>query len=194
MISIRFLLVSVILWTVFAGAAIAQQPVESKVALINTDAFYIENGGITKIADAYKALNLEFKVSFAELESLSKKFEAVQNEAKGLQNSSVPVKPDILLAKVDEAEKLQRDFKFKQEDSKSRYEKREAILLQPIVQDIGKSIGEYAKQKGFTLVLDSGKLYEAQVLLFLQDTTEITKDFIKFYNGRPTGSASISPK
>jgi Skp family chaperone for outer membrane proteins len=191
---IRFWLVSLILPTIFAAAALAQQPAESKVALVNTDAFYLEKGGLKKIADTYGALNLEFKATFDELENLSKRFETLQNEVKVLQQSKVPVKPEILQAKVDEAEKLQRDFKFKQEDAKARYEKREAVVLQPVIQDVGKSIGDYAKQKGYTLVLDSGKLSQARVLLFLNDAAEVTADFIKFYNARPAGTASTTPK
>lgn len=190
----RFVVFSFMLTAFFTGAAVAQQPIEAKVALINTDAFYLENGGIKKIADAYKVLEIEFKVKFTELENMAKRFEALQNEARALQSSTVPVKPEVYQAKLDEAEKLQRDFKFRQEDAKLLYDKREAVVMAPIVEDIGKLIGEYAKQKGFTLVLDSGKLFEARILLFLQDTTEISKDFIQFYNARPVGSATTTPK
>lgn len=191
---LRFIVIGIVSSVIFAGAAFAQVPVESKVALVNTNAFYQEAGGIKKINDAYKALDIEFKVSFTELENMAKRFEALQNEAKALQSSTVPVKPEVYQSKVDEVEKLQRDFKFKQEDSKAKYASRENIVLGPIVADIGKSIGEFAKQKGFTLVFDSGKLFEARILLFLQDTTEITKDFIQFYNARPAGSVSTTTK
>ncbi len=186
----RLFLVSLFLSAIFVGAAVAQQPVDAKIALVNTDSFYLQTGGIKKIANAYTALNLEFKTSFTELENMAKRFEALQKEAEGFKNSNTPVKPETIQAKVDEAEKLQRDYKFKQEESKALYEKREAIVLQPIVQDIGNALGVFAKQKGFTLIFDSGKLSESRVLLYLTDATEVTTEFIAFYNARPAGTAT----
>lgn len=193
--TVRFIIFSSIFTALFAVSAFAQTEAASKVALINTDAFYAETGGITKIANGYKSLETEFKADFTELENMAKKLQALQAEVQKLQtpNPQVPVKPETIQAKVDEGQKLQRDYKFKQEDVKARYEKREVAVMNPITQDIGKAISDFAKQKGYTMVMDSGKLVQAQVLLYLQETTDITKDFITFYNTRPAGTATTKP-
>ncbi|MEZ5429138.1 MAG: OmpH family outer membrane protein [Pyrinomonadaceae bacterium] len=192
--TLRLTVIGFIFAAIFAGSALAQaQQTPAKVALVSTDAF-LEKDGIKKIADAYKALEVEFKADFTELENMLKKLQALQAEIEGMQKANPPAKPEAIQAKVDEGEKLQRSFKFKQEDTKVRYDKREAAVLGPIIQDVGKAIGEYAKQKGFSLVLDSGKLYKAGMLLYFQDTTEITKDFIQFYNTRPAGTAAAKPE
>lgn len=194
--TLRFIIVSFIFTAFLAISAFAQADATAKIALVNTDAFYAETGGITKIANGYKSLEVEFKNDATELENMGKKLQALQNELQTLQakandpNNKVPIDMKVAQTKADEGEKLQRDLKFKQEDVKARYAKREAAILGPITQDVGKALVEYAKQKGYTLVMDSGKLYQAQVLLYLQDSTDITKEFVQFYNAKPAGSAT----
>ncbi len=192
----RFITASFIFTAFLAVSAFAQADAPAKIALVNTDAFYAETGGITKISNSYKSLDVEFKNDATEMDNMAKKLQALQTEVQTLQakandpNNKVPIDLKVAQAKVEEGEKLQRDLKFKQEDVKARYSKREAAILGPITQDIGKAIGDFAKQKGYTLVMDSGKLYQAQVLLYLQETTDITKEFIQFYNARPAGTAT----
>lgn len=194
----RLFIFSFIFTAFVATSAFAQAIVPAKIALVNTDAFYAEQG-ITKIAVGYKSLDEEFKKEATEIDTMARRLQALQTEVQNLQakandpNNKIPINREAAQAKVDEGEKLQRDLKFKQEDVKLRYDKREAQILGPIIQDIGKAISDYSKQKGYTLVLDSGKLAQAQMLLYLQETTDITKDFIVFYNARPAGTAVTKP-
>src|SRR6185436_7681947 len=83
-------------------------------------------------------------------------------------------------------------YKFKQDDLKVRYERREQILLGPILLDIGKAMQDYQKQKAFAVLLDASKLFNAGVLLAWDDVTDVTVDFIKFYNARPA-TAAVTP-
>lgn len=102
----------------------------------------------------------------------------------------MPVDKNSVQAKVDEFEKLQRDLKFKQEDAKARYGRREEAVVGPIVNDVGVAIMEFAKQRGFTLVLDLGKMMEQRIVLFADGTPDITVEFIQFYNARPALGAA----
>ena len=196
----RLIIFSFVFTTIFAISAFAQTDAPTKIALINTDSFYAETGGITKIATAYKTLNDEFKTDLAGLEATAKRLQSLQDEVQALQvkandpKNQVPIDKSAAQAKVEEGEKLQRDYKFKQEDVKARYSKREAAVLAPITQDVGKAIGEYAKQKGYTLVMDSGKLFQVQALIYLQESTDITKEFVQYYNTRPAGTAATTTK
>lgn len=195
----RLITISFLITAFFAVSAFAQTQPPTKVALVNTNTFYAEKTGITKIENGYKALNAEFKTEFDGIKNGLTRLQALQKELTDLQarandpNNKVPIDTNQVQAKVDEFEKLQVEVKRKQEDAKKRYEKREAEILGPIVQNVGNAIGVFAKQKGFTLVMDTGKLVETRILLFSQDATDITEEFIKYYNTSPAGTAATKP-
>jgi len=171
----------------------AKLPGESKIALINTFAFADAKTGITKYINAVKTLESEFKPIQTELESIESKLQTLSKEIQTLRESAgkkVPVNQTAINAKVEEGEKLQRDFKFKQEDAAARAQRREQALFRPIMQDIYKAAQEFSKQKGFMLVLDIAKMDQAGILLAWDEKADITKEFITFYNARPPGNGS----
>jgi Skp family chaperone for outer membrane proteins len=179
----------------FAQAAPAAAP--SKIAVINTYAFGDEKAGITKYMNAMNALDKEFQPAQTELQTMITKYQNLQADIKKLQNqpAAVPVNQTAFQAKVDEYSKLERDIKFKQEDAKARFGSRQTALLGPVMQDIGKAIQEFAKQRGYIMVLDAVKLEQAGLLLGIgDDKIDVTKDFITFYNARPAGTAATTPK
>lgn len=195
----RLIAVSFIFATVFAVAAFAQSQTPTKIALVDTESFYDQKDGITKIINAYKSLDTEFKTTTTELENGAKRLQTLQTEIQRLQTQAndptnkVPIDQNAARAKVDEFEKLQRDLKFKQEEFKNALAKREAAVIGPIVQDIGKVLTDFSKQKGYTVVLDVGKLFQAQIILYWQEGADITKEFVQFYNTRPAGTATTKP-
>ncbi|MET0752003.1 MAG: OmpH family outer membrane protein, partial [Pyrinomonadaceae bacterium] len=148
-----------------------------------------------------KSLDAEFKKDFDDLTTIANRIQALEKELTTIQGqlnatTGVPVNKEQLQAsfntKNDEYAKLGREFKFKQDDAKARYERREQVVLGPILQDIGKAMGEYQKQKAFTLLLDATKLYNAGVLLAWEDGSDVTADFIKFYNARPATAVNTT--
>ena len=92
---------------------------------------------------------------------------------------------------IEEFEKLQGEGKFKQEQLKKSYETREAALLSPVFQDIGKTLGEFSKTKGFALVVDGSK-DQAGMLIFVSEAVDITDEFVKVFNAKPAGTAAVT--
>ncbi len=181
---------------VFAGSAFAQTPAPVKIGVINTFAFGDEKVGITKYINALKSLNAEFAPAQVELDTLSKKLTALAKEVQLLREQAasgkVPIDEKAAQAKVEEAERLQRDIKFKQEDAKARYERRQQAVIGPVMQDIGKAVNDFAKQKGYTLILDIAKDEAGFLLAIGDEKIDVTKDFITFYNARPAATASTA--
>ncbi len=182
---------------IFAVSAFAQTA--GKIGLINTGAFEDDKTGITKFITGRKSLDAEFKKDFDDLTTIANRIQALEKELTGLQtqlNSAAPINKEQLTAtfntKNDEYAKLGREFKFKQDDAKARYERREQVVLGPILLDIGKAMQDYQKSKAFTLLLDATKLYNAGVLLAWEDGTDVTADFIKFYNARPATAVNTT--
>jgi Skp family chaperone for outer membrane proteins len=188
---------SIVFAALFAVSAFAQaaQPAGTgRVALINTYAFGEDKAGagITRYKNAVKALNDEFAPVNNELRADATKLQTLATEIQNLQKSAAPVDPKTIQAKVDQAQTLETSIKRKQEDAKARYERRQAEVVGPVYSDIIKALNDFARQKGYAVILDGAKLEEAQILLGFDDKYDVTKEFITFYNARPAGTASTA--
>jgi Skp family chaperone for outer membrane proteins len=131
----------------------------------------------------------EFKKVNDDLTALSTQYQTKVDEYNKLKNSTVPA--GDLQQKADAITDLETKIKRDQEDAKKRYDQRMGQVVDPINADIVKAMTDYAKQKGFAVILDGAKLEQAGVLLGFDDKYDITKDFITFYNGR-TGAAGTT--
>lgn len=198
---VSLFIVSLVFATVFTISAFGQnggaaQPSTVKIGIINTFAFGDEKAGITKYVNALKAVNTEFAPTQNELDTMSTKLNNLAKEIQVFRDQAaggkVPIDEKTVQAKVDEAEKLQRDIKFKQEDAKVRYEKRQQAVIGPVMQDIGKALQDFAKQKGFTLLLDIAKDEVGLLLAVGDEKIDVTKDFIVFFNARPVTTATTA--
>lgn len=188
------------LFAVSAFAQAAQPAAPSKIVYINVGAFDGDDksaGGITKYVTAMNALEKEFAPVQTDIQGMVTKYQALGTEIQGLQktqaNPNVPVANSGLQTKIDQYQQMERDIKFKQEDAKAKYQARYGQVVGPVMQDIMKSLQDFAKQKGYSMVLDAAKLDEAGIILAVgNDSADVTKDFITFYNGRPAGTATTA--
>lgn len=184
---------------IFAVSASAQtaQPATGKIGLVNINAFAADTGGITKFKAALTALDNEFKPVNDSLRTKATRYQTLGTEIEKLRQptaAGVPAQSNAatLQAKVDEARTLETQIKRDQEDAKAKYDQRYSVVIGPVFNDILKAMNEYAKSKGYAVVLDGAKLEEAGILLGFDDKYDITKDFIVFYNARPAGAATAS--
>ncbi len=184
------------LFAVTAFAQAAQPAASGKIGVINTQAFDATTGGISKYTNAMNSLEKEFQPAQTELQTMVTRYQNLQKEIQGLtaqaQKPNSPISQSTIQTKADEYGKLERDIKFKQEDAKARFESRRATVLSPVLQDIGKAIQEFSKQKGYMLILDISKMADAGLILALDEKSDVTKDFIAFYNTRPAGTATTT--
>ena len=183
----------------FAISAFAQTQPAAKIGLINTMAFDDAKEGITKYVTAMNTLETQFKPDNTALQTLATRIQTLQKEIetfqKQIQDGKVPVDQKTVNAKVEEYDKLVREYKFKEEDAKVRLQRAEQTTLGPLQQDIGKAIQEFAKQKGYTIILDVAKLGNAGLILAIGDEkADITKEFITFYNARPATASTTATK
>lgn len=191
----RLIAGSFIFAALFAVSAFAQAQTAPKIGIINTLAFDDDKAGITKYVKAMNSLETEFKPVGDELNTMGTKIQALQTEIQKLQNTTqsspnVPINTQTVNAKLEEYDKLGREFKFKQEDAKARFDRRRQVVLGPILQDIGNAMQEFAKQKGYAVIMDAAKMEEAGILLAFTDNIDVTKEFVAFYNARPAGTAT----
>ncbi len=164
------------------------QAANGKVGVINTNSFGDEKAGITKYISALKALSTEFAPAQTELETFAKRLNDLSKEIRTLREQAasgkVPVNEKAAQAKMDEAEKLQRDIKFKEEDARARFGRRQQVVMAPVMEDIAKAMQDFAKQKGFAVIFDVAKDEAGLLIMIADEKAEITRDFVAFYNAR----------
>jgi len=184
----------------FAVTASAQAPAAplGKIGLVNTYAFGDAKAGIGKFKTAMGSLETQFKPVNDELKTLGARYTSLGTEIQTAQraaaagNSAVPVNTSGLQAKVDEFQKLELTIKRKQEDAKAQYEKSYQTVVGPIYGDIVKAMNDFAKQKGYAIILDGAKLEESGLLMGFDEKYDVTKEFVAFYNTRPAGTATTA--
>ncbi len=198
--NIRLITASLFVLAFLSISAFAQTAAQTgKVFVIDTYAFADEKEGITKFVNASKQIDTEFKPRVQELQTMYDKMQSMAKEAQKLKTdyenagAKSPIKPDTIQAKLDELQKMDIDFKRKQEDLKTSIDKRGQALLNPIRSDIFKVMQDFAKQKGYPIILDLAKMDEANIILAIgDDKVNVTKEFITFYNARPATAANAT--
>ena len=206
--TVRLTAVGFIFAALFAVSAFAQAPqtgAPAKVMFINTLAFDAKDG-IVKYSNAMTALENEFKPVETELNTLKARYTTLATEVKGIEDkinaptSAVPINKEELrrqyIAKGEEAQNLEVTIKRKAEDGKAKFERRQGEVMGPIMRDIANAIQDFAKQRGYAVILDSAKLDNAGLLLAFDETkADVTKEFITFYNTKtPTTATTAKPQ
>jgi len=183
----RLLLIFALLSGV-ATAVSAQTNVDSsaKVAVVYSDAFDDEKGGINRVVAAMNALNKEFGPKLNELKAIDQKLKQLQDEIVALQKQ--PGTQAQIAAKSDQFTQLKTEGQRKTEDSQALYDKRKAAVLQPLQEDISKALEAYAKSHGIVMIFDGSQV----PLVFTADALDITRAFIADYNSKNPATAAVN--
>ena len=201
---VSLLAVSMIFTAIFAGAAMAQPGAAAavasgKIAWVNSAAFESDQG-LTRYVQAQKSIETEMTPRTTKLKGLQTQMQTLQTDIANLQKQAdnPAANKDALARQIqdknDQGQALQRQFEFEQKDAQAYYNKRAADLLGPIQQQIGAALEAYAKQKGYSVILDLSALVgdgqNPGALLYVDPTADVTKDFISFFNARPATTAT----
>lgn len=179
----------------FGQAGSGQAPVGGKIGLINPAMFADEKAGIAKYYTGLANVDRTVEPLNVELKALSVKYQTAKTDYQNLQKAATPVKPEALQAKANEIRDLETTIKRKQEDGKAKYDKIYSDTMSPIINDIIKALNDFAKQKGYAVILDGAKLEQADILWGFDERYDVTKEFIAFYNSRPpAAAATAAPK
>jgi len=185
-----FPFISTAFFALALSVSIIAQTAPPKIMLINTEAFYDEKTGITKLITANKQLESEFALKIKALQDGNVKLQGISKELETMR--ALPANlfnQTSFNTKQSEGETLQRTLNFDKTELENAVTKRRETLVGPISADIGKGIDEFSKKNGYGAVFDVAKLADTGILLFLSDASDITKEFITFYNARPATAA-----
>ncbi len=159
---------------------------DSKIALVDTDAFLDEKAGITKLVTAAKAVEAEFQPRRVELKNLQ---DQIDKATADLQKVSSVQDPKLSAQQQDKIDTMKKDMQRKGEDAQAAYQKRLQEKLGPVYEDIGKALDAYAKAHGITMVLDVTKI---QGIVSAADSLDITRAFIVEFNSKNPSTAALT--
>lgn len=198
MTKFRFVTFTFLFSIVFSLSVAAQTSPSPKVGYINSDAFYDDKVGITKLIAANKQLTADFAARVKELEDGSARLQGISKELENMQKlPQAQFNETAYIAKKEDGERLQRELNYKKTGLEDDVKKRRAQLLSPINADIGKGIDEFAKKNGYGVIFDMAKFIEAGMVLYFGEAADASKDFIAFFNARipsATPAATVPPK
>lgn len=179
-----------------ASAIRAQAVPATKIGWIVTSDFGDEKAGIAKYLNASKAVEAEMKPRALELQTIQGKLKTISDDLTNMtKNPAVPVDQKAAAAKQEEGQRLQREYEFKQKEAQAAFEKRRAEIMGPITTNIFQALQDYAKLKGYAVILDVtalGSADQPSPVLVLDPSADITKDFIIYYNARPATTATTA--
>lgn len=164
---------------------------ESKIALVDTEAFGDEKQGIVRLVAAAKKVEASFDIIRKDLLEMQKKIQQLTDEITKLRGGPGIVPEQQIRAKVDQLEQLKIDAKRKQEDAEAAYPKKMQEALAPVYIDIFKALDAYGKARGITLLLDAAKMGPA--ILIAAETMDITRAFIADFNSKNPATAQVTP-
>jgi outer membrane protein len=159
---------------------------ESKIALLNSDAFADEKNGIVRLVAAVKRVDSEFTPRKTALQTLQQQIEKATAD---LQKAAPVQDEKVTRQQNDKIEQMKRDLQRQNEDAQQAYQKRWEEVLGPLQDEIGKALDAFAKAHGITLILDVTKF---QGIVSASDSMDITRAFITEFNSKNPATASLT--
>ncbi len=145
---------------------------EMKIGTIDMQrAIQTSESGKKAKSELEQAFNKKKKELQSEEANLKKLQEEFQKKQSALSES----------AKKEQQMKLQEKFMKYQEllqKSQADIQKKEQEMSEPIIRKIREKVGEVAKKKGYTLILEKNE----NVVLYSQDKDDVTEDVMKAMN------------
>jgi Skp family chaperone for outer membrane proteins len=146
----------------------------AKIGIVNSAMFMDEKAGITRLTNALKALDTEFKPRRDEINALVTRLNGI--------NVPANATPAQRATAQDQAQTLQLDIRRKQEDARAAYAKRLSAVTDPIRLSVFAALEAYARQRGIDMLIDVAKLPDTAFLV--NKGADLTPAFIRDYNTR----------
>jgi len=166
----------------FAAAGISAQTQPDKIAVINMQA------AMTGTKDGQKAaaeLNARFGPKQKDVQTKQAEIDSLKDQLQKGQNTLSDAAKNDLYAKIDQKTKaVNRDM----EDDRAELEQDQSRLVQDISQKMYVVINKFAKDNGYSLVIDVGG--QQSPVLFASNTIDITKQIVDLYD---TNAAAMAP-
>jgi outer membrane protein len=162
-------------------------PGTSKVGIIDIQqAIVATNEG----ARDFEALAKKFEPKRTELQSLNTE---IDNLKKQLNTQGDKMNEDARANLVKSIETKQKGLQRSAEDAQNEFQQQQNEAAQRILQKMAPVIDRYAKENGYTLLLDSSNPWPQGPLLWATQGVDVTKPVVDAYNAQSGVAAPPKP-
>ena len=159
----------------------------ANIAVIDSSVFSDVSAGIARVQTAMKQIDTKFQPLRTEIRAMQDRLTTMRSD---IQKKRATQPANLTAQQVDEADRLEIQFKRKAEDAQVNYQKESLAVLEPLQQDIGNALNAYAQSKGISLLIDINRV----PVIYAAPSMDITKDFIAEYNRtHPATAAPVGP-
>lgn len=139
-----------------------------------------------------KQANEEFQKKYeAKREELSKKQKELETLQQQLKSQAATLNDEARAALTKNIDGKTTDLQRSQEDAEKEFNELRNQIFNRIGSKLAPLVQQYAKEKNFTLVLDSSS--QTTQLTYIDPTTDITDEVIKRYDAMQVSSSSSAP-
>jgi Skp family chaperone for outer membrane proteins len=157
-----------------------------RIAIIDTAAFSDDKAGIARVVNAMKTVETQFQPLRTEMQGLQSRYEALVAD---INKTRDVADPKTIAAKVDQADTMKRDLERKSQDAQISVQKRMQEVLGPLQEDVLNSLQAFAQARGISVIIDASRV----PLIPVNDSLDITREFIAEYNRTKPATASAAP-
>ena len=159
----------------------------ANIAVIDSSVFSDVSAGIARVQTAMKQIDTKFQPLRTEIRAMQDRLTAMRSD---IQKKRATQAANLTAQQVEEADRLEIQFKRKAEDAQANYQKESLAMLEPLQQDIGNALNAYAQSKGISLLIDINRV----PVIYAAPSMDITKEFIAEYNRtHPASAAPVGP-
>jgi outer membrane protein len=165
--------------------AVSAQATAPKIGVMNVLRAIVEcNEG--------KQANDEFQKKFeAKREELSRKQKEIETLQQQLKSQSATLNQEARAGLTRSIEVKTTDLQRSQEDAEKEFNELRNQIFNRIGSKLAPLVQQYAKEKNFTLVLDSSS--QTTQLTYVDPATDITDEVVKRYNAMQVSSTGSAP-
>lgn len=177
-------LVFVFAFALITAASMAQTTAALKVGYADVEYIFSKMPEAKQIQSDLEGLQAQLKKQY------DNKYTEFQTKLKTYQdNINNPNIPDAVKQNsARELEQLQANLQKLQEDSQNDLQKRNATLLGPVQEKVGKAIEDVAKENGFSLILNN-QISGLDVILFGDEKLDVSDMVLKKMGVNPAAEA-----
>lgn len=158
-----------------AGAAPAALP-KGKVAVVNTAMF---QGQVAEFKTKIEALNRQFETRVKEVQGLGEKIAALEATIK---TQASTLSPAMVAEKTEQLATMKKDYQRKGEDLQADAGRARDKAFEPIQTKLLKFASQFTAARGIVLLVDLANGLRSGTLLWYDQRSDVTQDFINEYN------------
>jgi Skp family chaperone for outer membrane proteins len=168
-----------------AVQAVAAQSTAPKIGVMNVLRAIVE-------CREGKQANEEFQKKFeAKRDELSKKQKEIETLQQQLKSQAATLNDEARAGLSKSIEQKTTELKRAQEDAEKEFNELRNEIFNRIGSKLAPLVQQYAKEKNFTLVLDSSS--QTTQLTYIDPATDITDEVVKRYDAMQVSSNSLAP-